>query len=189
MSIVGKSILALIGIVIIGTAAFVLWGTSAPVAVPIVDFDSCTAAGNPVLESYPRACTTQTGETFVEEIGNELEKQNLIKVTQPRPGSFIGSPLTIAGEARGTWFFEASFPIILTDETGNVIGTGIAQAQGEWMTEDFVPFTATVSFDLGVKANTQGTLHFKKDNPSGLLQYDDELLMPVRWNMPIDDNE
>ncbi len=36
----------------------------------ITDFESCIAAGNPVLESYPRQCKVN-GETFVEEIFNE----------------------------------------------------------------------------------------------------------------------
>lgn len=34
----------------------------------INSFESCVAAGNPVLESYPRQCQTEKGEIFVERI-------------------------------------------------------------------------------------------------------------------------
>ena len=43
-------------------------------------------------------------------IGNELEKADMIRVDAPRPNQVIQSPLTVKGEARGAWFFEASFP-------------------------------------------------------------------------------
>ncbi|MAG12292.1 hypothetical protein CL630_00565 [bacterium] len=33
----------------------------------ITDFDSCVAAGNPVMESYPRRCASD-GRTFIENI-------------------------------------------------------------------------------------------------------------------------
>ncbi len=34
----------------------------------IRDFDDCVAAGNPVMESYPRHCRTDDGRTFTEDI-------------------------------------------------------------------------------------------------------------------------
>lgn len=100
-----------------------------------------------------------------------------IRVITPQPSTLITSPLTIRGEARGTWFFEASFPIELVDAAGRIITTTIAQAQGNWMTEDFVPFEATLRFD--VTTTTPGELIFKKDNPSGLPQNEAELRIPV----------
>ena len=73
-------------------------------------------------------------------------KTDLICVSAPRPNQTISSPLVLEGEARGVWFFEASFPARLFDDDGNEIAVAIAQAQGEWMTEDFVPFLATLEF-------------------------------------------
>lgn len=35
--------------------------------VGVYDFESCAAAGNPVMESYPRQCRTPKGKIFVEE--------------------------------------------------------------------------------------------------------------------------
>ena len=140
------------------------------------NFSECIKAGYPVLESYPRRCTTN-GEVFIEDIGNALEKQNLIVLFTPQPGTTIRSPLVIAGEARGNWFFEASFPLILVDGEGREIASSFATAQGEWMTTNFVPFTTTLIFSS--PATSEGELVLKKDNPSGLPEHDDELRIPV----------
>ena len=141
-------------------------------------FDECAEAGYPILESYPPQCKTPDGKTFAEDIGNELEKQDLIRISNPRPNQTIESPITITGEARGFWFFEASFPVKLLDGDGNIIASGIAQAEGEWMTENFVPFKAELTFPQPTTSN--GTLVLEKDNPSGLPENADELRVPVK---------
>ena len=143
----------------------------------ISSFEECIAQGYPVLESYPRQCKTPDGETFVEDIGNELEKIDLIRVENPRPNQTIISPLFIKGEARGYWFFEADFPIRLYDESGKEIALTIAQAKRDWMTEDFVSFEAELNFAVSVRQ--KGTLVFEKDNPSDLPENYDELRIPV----------
>ena len=52
----------------------------------------------------------------------------MIHVTTPLPNANISSPLVISGEARGNWFFEGSFPVLLTDWDGKVIAQGVAVA-------------------------------------------------------------
>ena len=146
--------------------------------VVVSNFEEC-AAHYAVMESYPRRCSSPEGEVFIEDIGNELEKQDVIHIGSPRPNDTIESPLTILGEARGTWFFEASFPIRLLDEEGELIAEGFAQAQDEWMTEEFVPFRAELTFDA--PQGSRGTLRLEKDNPSGLPENDDALIVPVRF--------
>jgi len=146
----------------------------------ILGFEECVARNYPVMESYPRQCKTPDGKTFVEYIGNELEKTNLIKSSHPRPNQTIISPLFIKGEARGYWFFEASFPIKLLDGNGKEIALTIAQAKSDWMTEDFVPFEAALQFTT--PDTKEGTLVFKKDNPSGLPEHDDELIIPIKFS-------
>jgi hypothetical protein len=105
------------------------------------------------------------------------DKSNLIRVYNPQPNQELTSPLSVTGEARGYWFFEATFPIKLLDKNGNIIVQSFAQAQGEWMTENFVPFSAQLNFT--VSETQKGTLVLKKDNPSDLPQNDDELRVPV----------
>ena len=119
-------------------------------------------------------------ETPIEDRGNELEKANLIRIDSPRPNQVIRSPLTITGQARGNWFFEASFPVVLTNWDGLIIAQGIATAQGEWMTTEFVPFEAVLTFSVDKNAySNRGTLILQKDNPSGLPEHDDALEIPV----------
>lgn len=144
--------------------------------IKITNFEEC-AAVYPVMESYPRRCTVPGGQTFSEEIGNELEKTDLIKISSPRPNEKIKSPLVITGEARGNWFFEASFPVKLYDEKNNLLASGVAMAQGDWMTENFVPFKAELNFS--VTEAQKGSLVLEKDNPSGLPENVDSLKVPV----------
>lgn len=109
---------------------------------------------------------------------DEGTSNEYITVSQPRAGDSISSPLTIKGQARGMWYFEATFPVVLTDWDGLIIAQGYAQAEGEWMTEDFVPFSATLTFTKPAYGE-RGTLILKKDNPSGLPEHDDAVEIPV----------
>ena len=116
-------------------------------------------------------------------------KEDLIRITLPKENSVITSPVAFRGEARGIWFFEASFPVILVDWDGRIIAQGHAQANSDWMTEDFVPFDGNLNFEKPYD-NTQdvqdffkkGALIFQKDNPSGLSEHDDALEMPIRFD-------
>lgn len=103
----------------------------------------------------------------------------LIHVDRPVANTLVASPLAIGGEARGNWYFEASFPVRLLDGNGKEIAVGIAQAQGDWMTTEFVPFETKLIFTN--PSTPTGTLVFQKDNPSGLPEHDDELRVPVRF--------
>lgn len=119
-------------------------------------------------------------ETPPVDVGNAQEKKDLIRVNSVAANDTVESPLTITGEARGTWYFEASFPVELLDADDNVLAQGVAQAQSDWMTEDFVPFTITLSFTPPASGTT-GTLVLRKDNPSGDPSRDDALLIPVQF--------
>lgn len=102
---------------------------------------------------------------------------NLITVTLPFPGAVTGKTFSVIGQARGTWFFEASFPIEVKDKNGVVLATAVAQAQDEWMTENFVPFKAEISVPESYIG--PATLILKKDNPSGLPGHDASMSFPI----------
>jgi hypothetical protein len=113
-------------------------------------------------------------------------KAELIVVASPLPGAIIENGVTISGQARGNWFFEASFPVTLVDWDGLIIAEGIATAGSDWMTTEFVPFTTTLNFTSPYQAGEpdfmkRGSLIFKKDNPSGLPEFDDALEIPVTF--------
>ncbi len=106
-------------------------------------------------------------------------EETLIIVNTPKPNDMISSPLEVTGKARGGWYFEASFPLRLLDENGKIIAFTNAQAQSDWMTNDFVPFKAMLEFAPPVSAT--GTLVLEKDNPSGLPQNAAQITIPIRF--------
>jgi hypothetical protein len=94
-------------------------------------------------------------------------------------GDRVLSPLIIAGEAR-LWYFEASFPVKLMDQNNRTLVETYASADGDWMTEDWVPFTSELIF-TPPPAGTRGKLILMKDNPSGLPEHDDRVEIPVMF--------
>ena len=66
------------------------------------------------------------------------------------------------------------------ERLGHVIAEGPAQAQGEWMTQDYVPFKITLSFPAQA-AGSKGTVVLRNDNPSGLPENDKSLEIPVTF--------
>ena len=132
----------------------------------------------------------QNGEW--QKIGNPKEPQpfekcptnfynDKLKIFDLKSNDLISSPLVITGEARGFWFFEASFPIKLLDNNRNEIARSVAQAKSDWMTEDFVPFEAVLNFEN--PQTSTGFIVFEKDNPSGLIENDDSFELPVRFEV------
>ncbi|MDP3740820.1 MAG: Gmad2 immunoglobulin-like domain-containing protein [bacterium] len=144
----------------------------------IESFDDCVAAGFAVQESYPRRCAAHD-TTFTEDIGNGFEKINLIRLAHPQPNQEITSPIDIQGSARGNWFFEAVFPVKILGSNGEVLKQDYMQADGDWMSEDFVPFSRRIEFDK--RGNTQGEIVLEKANASGLPEHDDALRVPVKF--------
>ncbi len=141
----------------------------------VLSFLDCEAAGYPVMESYPRQCRTPDSRLYVEELPAPEPtyvnaSADLIRLTNPTPGSVVGKTLTVMGEARGTWYFEASFPIEVRDTMGTVIATGIGQPVGgaDWMTEDFVPFSSTITVPESFIG--EAVLVLMNDNPSGMVE-------------------
>lgn len=116
-------------------------------------------------------------ESAQQEITYNNSSADLITVEAPLPGATVGRSFSITGKARGYWFFEASFPIQIVGQNGEVLATTIAQAQSEWMTEDFVPFKAEA--DIPTNYTGPAALILKKDNPSGMPQNDASISLPV----------
>lgn len=172
---------SLVGLLIILIAiTIVIFASSKNTQVIEIDsFDSCVAAGYPIMDSYPEQCKTPDGRNFSREIGNELEHIETLLVSNPRPNQVVTTPLIVSGQARGIWFFEATFEVEMLDDLDNSLGVGYVTATEEWMTEDFVPFTGELQFSL--PSTETGTLVIRNANPSGLPEHQKELRMPVRF--------
>lgn len=187
-------------LLLLGFGAVVFWlsfsknnSSQAPIPTAnITSFEECMAAGFPVQESYPRGCIAN-GQHFMEEVDPEGENyKDLITVYSPSPGEIITSPLVVRGEARGNWYFEATFPVILTNWDGLIIAEGYAEAilnpddpNSTWMTEEYVPFEAQLEFDnpsWEEEFSKRGSLILQKSNPSDLPENDDSFEFEVRFN-------
>ncbi len=115
----------------------------------------------------------------LQEAGSQLLADEII-VAQPLAGQTLASPITLSGRARGSWFFEASFPVQLLDEDGSVLGAAAVTAQSDWQTQDYVPFSGSLSFTRP-KGKT-GSLIFRNDNPSGSPQNQKEFRLKVNFD-------
>jgi len=142
---------------------------------------ACAACGG----SSTAATEPPPGSVGAEEpVASEPTQHEAMRVSAPAGNAVVASPLVVAGEARGGWYFEATFPIALLDAHGNTLANGYGQAEGEWMTEGFVPFRAELTFTLPAEATEAGTLVLQKANPSGLPEHAAEVRVPVRFTPP-----
>ena len=114
--------------------------------------------------------------------GSNKTIKNLLKVENPVPGQFIQSPLKIYGEARGYWFFEADATAELLDENLQKISETNTTAIGQWMTEDWVPFSGIMTFEKPATVN--GFLVLHKANASGLKEHEMSDTIPVKFRTP-----
>lgn len=101
-----------------------------------------------------------------------------IRVLIPQAGDTASSPLVVSGEARGPWYFEATFSAVLVDWDGLIIAEVPVMAEGEWMTTDFVPFRAEIPFTRPAYGE-RGALILQKANPSGLPEHDAAVEIPI----------
>jgi hypothetical protein len=132
---------------------------------------------DPVIEITP---TPQVTPTVSKEPESGIyrifsNKGEEIQILKPTKFNEITSPLEIEGEAKGTWFFEGSFPIVIEDLSGNQIAQVPAQSTEDWMTEDWVSFRVEINFDI--ETDTPAKIILKKDNPSGLPENDDSAII------------
>ena len=150
------------------------------------DLIACTADA---MECPDGSFVGRTGpdcEFVCPAVTNDLETNQMIQVAAPTIGTVINSPLQLTGQAIGPWYFEASLPVEVRNWQGNVIATSYVTAQGTWMTMGLVPFTGSVSFVSPYSpgdpvAMKQGSVVFKKDNPSGEPQNAGEIIIPIQF--------
>lgn len=141
------------------------------VVIAFILFTHKTSAPTPVVTPQPQAPTVQPAT-----------KDDLIVLESPLTKEAIASPLIVKGKARGTWFFEGSFPITLVNWDGLIIGGGYATAQGEWMTTEYVPFEGTITFDRpDTQVSDRGWIILQKDNPTGDPKFDNALEVEITY--------
>lgn len=128
------------------------------------------------LYNSKKEVPSNTEEVTTEKITYSNSSSDNIQVELPFPGAVTGKEFSVIGKARGTWFFEASFPIDVLDKDGKILVQTYATAQGEWMTQDFVAFKGDVK--VPITYTGPATLVLKKDNPSDMRELDASISFP-----------
>lgn len=123
------------------------------------------------------ACQQQPSQGQAETI---TDKPKTIEILTPKANTQVTSPIGITGNAT-LWFFEGEFPIYLQDQDGNIIAQTQAIPQSDWMTEESIPFTATLEYAKQPAIGTSGKIIFEKANPSGLPEHDESYELDVKF--------
>jgi len=117
---------------------------------------------------------------------DQIVTDERVQLELPKALSAISSPLVVSGMARGSWYFEATFPIMLVDWDGRIIASHYAEAKQDWMTNDFVPFSGLLEFTSPVEGlhdapdfMHRGTLIIQRSNASGLPEHDAAVEIPI----------
>lgn len=136
----------------------------------VSSFDECVAAKYPVsMTAYPEECTTPAGQKFTADIGNANTLTSEIKMIRPTANQMVKSPLSIDGQAVGTWFSEGVLSVRVEDKNGQVLGQTNIKVDNVAGNEFFTSFSGSLSFSSGSsekgnlvvsKGSSDTTLHF-----------------------------
>lgn len=105
------------------------------------------------------------------------DAKDIIIIDSPKPYQKVQVTIIIKGKAKGSFFFEGTFPIRIEDENGNLIVSDYIMTKENWMTENFVSFETHFYFEKGNLR--KGFIIFEKANPSGLLENKFEIRIPL----------
>lgn len=108
-------------------------------------------------------------------LASAIREAGAPEVTAPRPRATLGDHLEVRGRAAGTWYFEGNFPVRLVGPDGRELAVAPAVADGDWMTEAYVPFVAELQ--LPAELPTRAMLVLERANPSGLPRHAGFLLL------------
>lgn len=119
--------------------------------------------------------------TFIVKKGVAITYKNAsadkIVIDTPTPGAVTGKTFSIKGKARGNWYSEAVFPVLVLDMSGKTLTQVQAHADGEWMTEALSPWTANVTVPDSYTG--AATIVVTNDNPSGDPSRDASASFPI----------
>ncbi len=121
----------------------------------------------------------EDSEEESQEKGNFVTKKGLtFQLVSPLRNSDLGCDFILAGEMPREWFFENSFPyVILVD--GEEILKGSVQGLDDYTVHKTISFSQSITCNK--KCQGEGEIILRNDNPSGLLENQDEYRVPVTF--------
>lgn len=102
-----------------------------------------------------------------------------IHVTSPSPNSVVKSPLSIVGEAKGTWYLNGNFSFSIIDDNGAILANGIIQAKKSQTTGSFIPFESSVTFTA--PTTKTGIIILSSTNSWGPEENNSRTVIPVKF--------
>lgn len=168
-------------IIVAGTiAALIVVGIGAYIYV----YQSDKVTKTPSITPQESENTTNSTDNEIEQTQPSLTtymsaKGIPVEVTSPARDSKVDSPLNITGSVPGSWSHEAQFTIRLLDKDGLIVAEAPATIDGEWMTEEMMPFQANLTFT--VPPSETGNIVLVKANPSDMPENADTVVVPIRF--------
>lgn len=107
----------------------------------------------------------------------ESNKGDILVLDNIKDGDTVEVTYKIEGSALGSWYYEGVFPVRILNQQGEAIGTVMATASSDWMTDGMVPFTCVLDVDLEQESIV--VIRFDKGNPSGLPDNEDSAKITV----------
>ncbi len=101
----------------------------------------------------------------------------MIHIDIPTLNATVSHEITVSGKASGNWFFECSFPIELQDKKGDVLVSTPGTTKEDCLTANLIPFSAKINVPETFIGDA--VLVLRRDNPSGLPQYDASISFPI----------
>lgn len=117
-------------------------------------------------------------EPIEQEIQFKTKKGLEFELTNPLPNSELGCEFILSGKMPNGWFFEASFrySIVVNDKE---ILSGLVQTEDDY-TITKMPFFST-NIICNEECYGESEIVLRNDNPSGLLENEDEYRIPVKF--------
>ncbi len=109
----------------------------------------------------------------------DLEADIPVEIISPELGMEIGPPVSVQGQASGTWFFEAILPISVTNVEGSVLAEDLIMTEEDWMTEEMIAFEKELDFEAP-DANF-GFIKISKNDPSGIPRNANDYYWPIEF--------
>ena len=166
-----KVLIGVVLVVILLAAGVVAWLWTRPAS----QVDNSTDQSQAEKPDSDKDTSTPQVDRLTSAKGVEVRLDNISS------GLTVSSPLTVTGEVPGSWSHEGAFTITLSyGDDDSVLVESSASLDGDWMTEEMVPFSALLEFTLPDDV-TEGALTLHRANPSGLAENDDSVSIPVKF--------
>lgn len=156
-----KNILLIVGIVLLSLSIILF-------SYLLKDGDFC--CNSSICSKFTKMCDVNDSDQEGKK-GAVSQKDIELVLYEIKEGDTLSSDSVVRGEISGSWYFEGEFPVRILDSEEKEIGTLVATATENWMTEESVPFEFVLN--TLVDEDTDIVMRFEKSNPSGLEEYRD----------------